>query len=75
LLDPVHEPFTGFWEGEVHLVGLEFEVTLAFGKLTFFLSKVLGALLECVLFQTGLSLHETLLDLFKFLALLGDLTE
>lgn len=36
---------------------------------------MLGALLECVLFQTGLSLHETLLDLFKFLAFFGDFTE
>lgn len=38
LLDTVHQALTSLWEGQVHLVGLQFEVLLALQKVGFFVS-------------------------------------
>jgi len=65
LLDPVHKPLSGLWEWQVLLICLQFKVTLSFGELGFFISEMLSPLLECVLFQTGFSLHQAFLNFFK----------
>ena len=73
LLDAVHEALSSLREWEIVLVALKFEVVLFLLKISLFFAKNLGALFEIVLLQTGLSIHKSVGNFLKLLALNSNL--
>lgn len=69
LLDAVHKALSGLWEGQVVLVALELKIILSLLKLGLLFAEMLGALLQVILLQTILSLHQSLADILELLAL------
>ena len=68
LLDSILEPFSGFRQRQVHLVGLKLEIVFLFKEHLSLLFQMLGSLLESVLSQPGFGLSKSCIDFFKLVS-------